>query len=95
MLAKWASTLCCKKIPVGSIQKTVASYRERARGRERHIQAPERNSLEQQRASIRNSLDRLPAPTRLYYLGQLMNLNNRIEKSKKMYPEFRSKYGMN
>ena len=41
-----------------NILKTVASYRERARERERDIQASARNSLEQQRANIRNSLDR-------------------------------------
>ena len=49
-----------KKIPIGNIQKTVASYRERARERERYVKASERNSLEQQRANILNSLDRPP-----------------------------------
>ena len=68
-----------------NILKTVASYRERARERERYIQASARNSLEQQRANIRDSLDRLPAPTRLYYLGQLMNLNQGIEKAKRSF----------
>ena len=96
MPAKGAEyALLQKRYQYENILKTVASYRERARERERYIQASERNSLEQQRANIRNSLDRLPAPTRLYYLGQLMNLNQRIEKSKKLYPEFTSKYDMN
>ena len=96
MPAKGAEyALLQRKYQFENILKTVSSYRERARERERYIQASERNSLEQQRANIRNGLDRLPAPTRLYYLGQLMNLIQMIEKSKKMYPEFMSKYDMN
>ena len=96
MPAKGAEyALLQKRYALENIQKAVASYRERARGRERYIQASKRNSLEQQRANICNSSDSPPAPTRIYNLGQLMNLNHRIEKSKKMYPEFRSKKDMN
>ena len=79
MPAKGAEyALLQKRYQLENIQKTVASYRERARERERYIQASKRNSLEHQRANISNSLDRLLAPTRIYYLGQLMNLNHRI-----------------
>ena len=75
-----------KRCALENIQKTVTSYRERARERERYVQASERNSLEQQCVNICDSLDRPPAPTRLYYLGILMNLNNRIEKKQKDVP---------
>ena len=39
--------------------------------------------LQQQKANLKIGLDRLPVATRQYYMGQLQNLDNEIEKSKK------------
>ena len=93
MPAKGAEyALLQRKHQFENILKTVASHREITRERETHMRASQRNSLEQQRANVLNGLERLPAPTRRYYLEQLSNLNAKIERSKKNYPNFRSTY---
>ena len=72
-----------RKCQFENIRQTVASRRERARGRERYMLASYRNSLQQQRANIKNGLERLPVPTHQYYLEQIQNLDNKIEKKAK------------
>ena len=49
--------------------------------------ASHRNSLEQQRANVLNGLERLPVPTRQYYIEQIENLDNKIQKNKNV-PKF-------
>ena len=56
--------------------------------------AANRNMLQQQKANFKNGLERLPVPTRQYYMEQIQNLDNQIEKSKKMFPNFKGKYDM-
>ena len=46
------------------------------------MRASYRNTLEQQRANVQNGLERMPVPTRQYYLQQLQEIDNRIEKQK-------------
>ena len=83
MPAKGAEyALLQRKYQFENILQTVASHRERARERERYMRAFQRNSLEQQRANVLNGLERLPVPTRQYYLEQIMNLDKNIGKAK-------------
>ena len=95
MPAKGAEyALLQRKYQFENILQTVASHRERAREREKYMRASYRNTLEQQRANVQNGLERMPVPTRQYYLQQLQEIDNRIEKNKKMYPGFKSTYDM-
>ena len=71
-----------KKYRFDNIRQTVASHRDREREKERYMLAANRNMLQQQKANL-NGLERLPVPTRQYYMEQLQNLDNQIEKSKK------------
>ena len=51
--------------------------------------------LQQQKANLKNGLERLPLATRQYYMEQIQSLDNEIEKkSKKMFPSFKGKYDM-
>ena len=50
--------------------------------------------LQQQRANLKNGLDRLPVATRQFYMEQIQNLDYPIESSKKMFPNFKGKYDM-
>ena len=45
-------------------------------------------------SKFKNGLDRLPVATRQYYMEQIQNLDNQIEKAKKIIPNFKSKYDM-
>ena len=81
-----------RKYRFDNIRQTVASHHDRAREKERYMSAAHRNALQQQCANLKNGLDRLPVPTRGYYLEQIQNLDNDIEKSKKMFPNFKGKY---
>ena len=93
MPAKGAEyALLQRKHQFENILKTVASHRESARERERYMRASQRNSLEQQRANVLNGLERLPVPTRQYYIEQIKNLDAKIDSNKKMYPKFKSTY---
>ena len=83
-----------RKYQYENIMQTVASHRDRTREKERYMRASHRNALEQQRANVLNGLERLPVPTRQYYLEQIMNLDKKIEKSKKAFPNFKSTYDM-
>ena len=83
-----------KKYRFDNIRQTVASHRDMAREKERYMLAANRNMLEQQRANLKNGLERLPVPTRQYYMEQIQNLDNQIESSKKMFPNFKGKYDM-
>ena len=56
--------------------------------------AANRNMLQQQKANLKNGLERLPVPTRQYYMEQIQNFDKQIESSKKMFPNFKSKYDM-
>ena len=60
--------------------------------RETYYMASQRNSLEEQRANSRNGLERLAPPVRAYYLGNIAELDARIEASKKRFPMFRGDY---
>ena len=83
-----------RKYQFGNILQTVASHRDRTREKERYMRASHRNALEQQRANILNGLERLPVATRQYYLEQVRNLDQKIDKSKKAFPNFKSTYEM-
>ena len=84
-----------RKYRFDNIRQTVASHRDRAREKEQYMLAAYRNTLQQQRTNLKHGLDRLPVPTRQYYLEQIQNLDNEIEKkSKKMFPNFKGKYDM-
>ena len=83
-----------KKYRFDNIRQTVASHRDREREKERYMLAANRNMLQQQKANLKSSLERLPVPTRRYYMEQIQNLDNQIESSKKMFPNFKSKYDM-
>ena len=90
MLAKGAEyALLQRKYQFENILKTVASHRESARERDKYMRASHRNSLEQQRHNVTNGLERLTAPVRQYYLGQIMDLDSKINMSKKKYPNFK------
>ena len=41
---------------------------------------------------LKNGLERLPVATRQYYMEQIQNLDNQIQNSKKMFPNFKGKY---
>ena len=69
-----------RKYQFENILQTVASHRERAREREKYMRASYRSTLEQQRASVQNGLERMPVPTRQYYLEQLGEIDKRIQK---------------
>ena len=95
MPAKGAEyALLQRKYQFENILQTVASHRDRTREKERYLRASHRNSLEQQRANILNGLETLPVPTRQYYLEQVMNVDKKINKSKKAFPNFKSTYDM-
>ena len=82
----------CKKYRFDNIRQTVASHRDREREKGRYMLAANRNMLQQQRANLKNGLERLPVPTRQYYMEQIQNHDNQIESSKKMFPSFKGKY---
>ena len=84
----------CKKYRFDNIRQTVASHRDREREKERYMLAANRNMLQQQKANLKNSLERLPVPTRQYYMEQIQNFDKQIESNKKMFPNFKSKYDM-
>ena len=83
-----------RKYRFDHIRQTVASHRDREREKERYMLAANRNMLQQQRANLKNGLERLPVATRQYYIEQIQNLDNQIESSKKMFPNFKGKYDM-
>ena len=78
----------CRKYRFDNIRQTVASHRDREREKKRYMLAANRNMLQQQRANLKNGLDRLPVPTRQYYLEQIQNLDNDIEKKQKRCSQF-------
>ena len=94
MPGKGIESALLQKYRFDNIRQTVASHRDRERERERYMLAANRNMLEQQRANLKNGLERLPVPTRQYYMEQIQNLDNQIQSSKKMFPNFKSKYDM-
>ena len=81
-----------RKYRFDNIRQTVASHRDRGREKERYMLAANRNMLQQQRANLKNGLERLPVATRQYYMEQIQNLDNQIQKSKKMFPNYKSNY---
>ena len=83
-----------KKYRFDNIRQTVASHRDREREKTQYMLASNRNMLQQQRANLKNGLERLPVATRQYYMEQIQNLDNQIDKSKKMFPNFKGKYDM-
>ena len=83
-----------RKYRFDNIRQTVASHRDREREKERYMLAANRNMLQQQKANLKNGLERLPVPTRQYYMEQIQNFDKQIESSKKMFPNFKSKYDM-
>ena len=87
-------TLLQRKYRFDNIRQTVASHRAMARGKERYMLAANRNMLQQQKANLKNGLERLPVATRQYYMGQIQNLDNQIDISKRMFPNFKGKYDM-
>ena len=94
MLGKGIEYALLQKYRFDNIRQTVASHRDREREKERYMLAANRNMLQQQRANLKNGLDRLPVATRQYYMEQIQNLDNQIESSKKMFPNFKGKYDM-
>ena len=95
MPAKGAEyALLQRKYQFENILQTVASHRDRAKEKEKYLLASHRKSLEQQRANTLNGLERLPVGTRQYYLEQVMNLDKKIDKSKKAFPNFKTTYDL-
>ena len=72
-----------RKYRFDNIRQTVASHRDREREKTQYMLAANRNMLQQQRANLKNGLERLPVATRQYYMEQIQNLDNQIDKSKK------------
>ena len=65
-----------------NIRQTVASHRDREREKERYMLADNWNMLQQQRANLKNGLERLPVATRPYYLEQTQDLDKLLRKAK-------------
>ena len=59
--------------------KEVAAHRSRAREREQYYRASQRNSLEEQRGNLREGLERIPPPMRVYYLDRINQLDAKIQ----------------
>ena len=72
-----------------NLLKEVASHRSRARETEKYLLASQRNSLEQQRDSLRVGLEKLPIEIRQHYMERMAELSRRIDRSKSLYPNFR------
>ena len=75
-----------------NLLQEVSSHQSRARERESYYLASQRNGLEEQRANLRNGVERLPVGMRQYYLGRIADLDQRIDVSKKRFPQFRGNY---
>ena len=81
-----------RKYKYENLLQHLSSHRTAAREREKYYMASERNNLEQQRNNLRNGLERLAPPVRAYYLGNIAELDARIDASKKRFPMFRGDY---
>ena len=81
-----------RKYKYENMLKHLSSHRAAARERQMYYMASQRNSLEVQRNNLRNGLERLAPPVRQYYLGNIAELDARIDASKKRFPMFRGDY---
>ena len=72
--------------------KHLSSHRSQAGEREQYYMASQRNGLEEQRGNLRNGLERLSPSVRAYYLGNIAELDARIDASKQRFPMFRGDY---
>ena len=81
-----------RKYKYENLLQHLSSHRTGAREREKYYMASERNNLEQQRGNLRNGLERPAPPVRAYYLGNIAELDARIDASKKRFPMFRGDY---
>ena len=81
-----------RKYKYENMLKRLSSHRTAAREREKYYMASQRNGLEEQRGNLRNGLERLAPPVRAYYLGNIAELDARIDASKKRFPMFRGDY---
>ena len=78
-----------RKYKYENMLQHLSSHRAAAREREKYYMASQRNGLEEQRANLRNGLERLAPPVRAYYLGNIAELDARIDASKKEIPNVR------
>ena len=81
-----------KKHKYENMLQHLSSHRAAARERQKYYMASEHNSLEVQRNNLRNGLERLSPPVRAYYLGNIAELDARIDASKKRFPMLRGDY---
>ena len=81
-----------RKYKYENMLKRLSSHRAAAREREKYVMASQRNGLEEQRANLRNGLERLSPPVKAYYLENIAQLTARIDASKKRFPMFRGDY---
>ena len=83
-----------KKYARENLLQEISSHRSRARETEQYLLASQRNSLEEQRGNLRYGLEKLPLSIRQYYLERINNLAERIDASKKRFPQYRGNYDM-
>ena len=81
-----------RKYKYENLLKHLSSHRSEAREREPYYMASQRNGLEEQRANLRNGLERLSPSVRAYYLGNIAQLEAQINESRKQFPMFRGDY---
>ena len=74
--------------------KEETSHRSRAREVEKYLLASQRNDLEVQRHNLRYGLEKLPTSVRRYYIDRINDLTEKIDTSKKRFPQFRGIYDM-
>ena len=77
-----------RKCKYENMRKRLSSHREAARGwgREKYYMASQRNGLEEQRANLRNGIERLSPPVKAYHLDNIAQLTAQIDASKKEVP---------
>ena len=75
-----------------NLLKHLSSHRSQAREREQYSMASQRSGLEEQRGNLRNGLERLSPAVRGYYLGNIAQLDARIDASRKSFPLYRGDY---
>ena len=76
----------------GNLLKHLSSHRSQARDRDKYYMASQRNGLEVQRGNLRNGLERLSPSIRAHYLGNVAQLETKIDASRKSFPMFRGDY---
>ena len=87
-----AYALYQRKLLRENLLQEVSTHRSRAREAEKYQLAAQRNNLEKQRQNLRVGLERLPIGVCRYYMQRVDELTERIDASKKRFPNFRGLY---